>query len=407
MSISDTQSSRSSGWLQAILFNGLLILIPLLAARIVISAMSVQGFGAVPEPEAIAETREAIDDMFRNLPPAGADRRSYWADLIDRELRARDMASARGFLLGAPQMLDPSVAKAVKAAAESETTGVEDARIARAATLFLPNDVRARYERAERPLSVGDAEETPPPAADTQPARVTPRTSRFSMLGEPADLAALSKRWLQDESVSDFVVQITGLGLISEDVVESPVDVTLAASILKAAERAGRLHPSYERLLSQRLDAILPPETLRAELEAALDGFMSPDEAGERALAVFRETTNIEALPRLEEEFEQINRIADITSPSAATFLIEHARHSEDIRKARLVAEAGRERAAALSKELGPRVLGLAQSGLKWTRALVLQIMVLASLFAALVWVVFTVLARAFKRPAPLPAPLI
>ncbi len=426
MAYYQTGSNRSSGWIQAVVFNSLLILLPIVAARIVITAFSVQGFGTNPAPEAIAETRQAIDSAFQELAPRGSDQRSYWADLVDRELRAKDMSAARGFLLAAPQMLDGADTRAVQAAADAEISGTEDQRIARAAILFLPNDVRARYERAIRPPSIplpqpAEDEETTAEAesangTENDTATATPATapdpvrfsasSGFSMLGTYADLANQSRAWIRNEPTDTFLLRLTGLGMVAESTQPNPVDIELSASILKAAHRARRLDPNYLRFLETRMNAIISEDILRPRLAETLIEIEPSEVAGEKVRDVMASTIRQEGLPRLEEDFIQINRIAEITNPTGTITLIEHARTSEDIRRARLVAEAGGDRATALAKQLGPDTLDLARSGMKWSRLLVFQIMGLAAIAMALVWTMISTAMRSFSR-SPRPAALI
>ena len=54
------------------------------------------------------------------------------------------------------------------------------------------------------------------------------------------------------------------------------------------------------------------------------------------------------------------------------------------MRRARLVAEAGGDRASALVKEIGADTLRLARSGVQFTSALILQIMLLVAAAMAL-----------------------
>lgn len=226
------------------------------------------------------------------------------------------------------------------------------------------------------------------------------------MLGTYADLANQSRSWIRNEPTDTFLLRLTGLGMVAESTRADPVDIELAASILKAAHRARRLHPSYQRFLEQRLNAIISEDLLRPRLAETLAEIETNDVAGEKVREVMASTIREEGLPRLEEDFVQINRIAEITNPTGAITLIEHARTSEDIRRARLVAEAGGDRATALTKQLGADTLDLARSGMKWSRGLVFQIMGLAAIAMALVWTMITTATQSFSR-APRPAALI
>lgn len=392
-------SDTSSGWLQALVFNALLVLLPLVAARTTVEAFTPRAVGETATPEAIFETRRNVDTAFAALPPGSAERRSFWADLIDRELRERDMSAARGFLLAAPQMLDPADVRAVKAAADAETSGTEDQRIARAAMLFLPNDVRARYDRALRPPRVDVASEEDAPQAE--PASVAPARlrvqQRFSVLGDFGDLSDLSRRWIDGDRVDPFVLKLTGLGLIGPDHVDTETDIALAASVLKAAHRAGRLQPGYVRYLDQRIGSVISEDTLGPALNEAVGEFAPRGIAARRTEEAFAASFSPEALPRLEKDLKQINAIAEATSPANAIDLIEYARSSDDILRARLVTEASGDRASALASQIGADVLGLAEAGQAWTRDLVLKVMLLSALAMAGLWTAASVCFGAFR----------
>lgn len=419
------QSGRAPGWAHAIVFNALMILLPILAARIVIAAFSVQGFGATPTPEALSETRRSIDSAFTTLSPRSADHRSYWADLFDRELRARDMSAARGFLLAAPLMLDGDDSRALRAAADADISGTEDQRVASAALLFLPDDVRARYERSTRPPSmatpavVSPDEAVVPSKANGDPdpiedqrqvsasAEPTLRTarlasnSRFSVLGDFSDLADRSRRWINGERVDAFVLRLTGLGMVATSTREEPIDIELAASILKSAHRAGRLQPSYARYLDQRLNAVISENDLGPQLAAVFEDVSPRSVQATKVRDAFIATLRPDALPRLEEDLALITRIADLTSPNGAITMLEHVRSSEDLRRARLIAEAGGDRAPALAKQMDAKVLTLAQTGVVWNRSIVFQIMGLAAIGMALLWAAISALGKAFIRSRP------
>ena len=81
--------------------------------------------------------------------------------------------------------------------------------------------------------------------------------------------------------------------------------------------------------------------------------------------------------------------------PSGAVTLLESADSPEDVRKLQLIAEAGGDRAVALTKEIGPRVLRLAQIGIKWSMNLALQIMGLAAIGMALTWTALSAVSQA------------
>ncbi len=425
--------NASSGWLQAVIFNAMLVLIPVLAANVVAGVFSVREFPADPTIGAIVETRSEIERAFQDLPPRGADPRSYWSDLVDRELRARDMAAARGFLLAAPQLLDErdrtAIASASRENASNPRFSTQDERVAAAALLFLPNDVRARYETATRPPEIsfdtptalagtqdeaGNASDaadvSTSPVSDNQPGSASPRAvmtgtrdiaGEFSVLGRSEDLTRNSREWLANEESSDgnrssgFELRLTGLGLFADDMIDRPNhDFRRAASLLKSAHRAGRLTENYQAKLESAVDDVLPPATLRTRLTAAFEEPLPTSERSAAVEDVFRATLRPAAMDELLAEIHQINRLQDVIGPVASLGLIEHVRSSSDMRRVRLIVEAGGDRAVALEKQIGEDVLVTARTGVKLGRSDVLEIMGLAAAAMAVFWMALAALQR-------------
>lgn len=403
-------SGRSAAWFLALLFNGLLFLLPIIAARVVIIAFAGSGIGQAPTPEALTETRRNIENAFVRFAPNNEDRRVYWGNLIDRELRERDLSAARGFLLAAPQLLNRDDVKAVRAAAAAEITGTEDERLARAALLFLPNSISAKYEAASRPPSVvlpeplSETENTDTETQD-ESAEITPPQTRentsaptasFSVLGDLEDLAANSRRWINGDETDSFVLRLTGLATIEPELPDT-VNLVEAASILKGAHRAGRITPQYLAILESRLSDVIAERDLRPQVEAAFSEIAPMSVLGERVQAAFEASYSQSRLSRLTVEVELINRISDATSPAGAISLIEHVKSAEDMRRARLIAEAGGDRASALIKQNGADALNLAESGIELTTPLILQIMMLVAVAIALTLAFLAVVQRSFS----------
>lgn len=436
MALVKRHSARpSSGWLQAVIFNAMLVLIPVLAANVVSGVFSLREFPPEPTIESIVETRSEIEQAFRDMPPRGADPRTYWSDLVDRELRARDMSAARGFLLAAPQLLEERDRKAIASASSENGSNprfsTEDERLAAAALLFLPNDVRARYETATRPPSLEIASPPPPAggpedgenaddtASDATPdaplnmnasVRVRPEsiggdnTVAFSVLGRMEDLTRNSREWLAAEEYGNgardtgFDLRLTGLGLIADDVLQRPEhDIRQAASLLRSAHRAGRLTPRYQETLETALNAVLPPATLRTRLAAEFEEIAPISERSDAIAEIFRSTLRTEAIEPLLAEIRQINRIHEAVGPVGTVGLIEHVKSSSDMRRIRLIAEAGGDRTVALEKQIGEDVLGVARTGVKLSRSDVLEIMGLAAAAMAVFWMALAALQRSLS----------
>lgn len=409
-------SGRSAAWFLSLIFNGLLFLLPVIAARVVILAFSGEGIGQAPTPEALTETRRNVESAFENLRRGGQDADKFWSDLIERELQKRDLAAARGFLLAAPQILDKDDVNKLRAMANAEVSGTEDERLTRAAMHLLPNSVSDKYAAASRPPSVDvtspepveddieqDAQDTASetePNPDTVVRAVQPvRQSSFSVLGDLEDLASNSRRWVNGDESNSFVLRLTGLAAIDPETPPS-VSITEAASILKGAHRAGRIKSSYLTLLNARLGDVIPEDVLRPRLEEVLAEVAPMNVLAQRVKNAYAESFDGARLSRLTVEIELINRIADATSPAGAITLLEHVRSTEDMRRARLIAEAGGDRAIALVKLKGADALELARSGVSLTGPLILQIMMLVAISIALLMAFLAVLQRSISgRP--------
>ncbi len=439
MAIARRHSAQSSsGWLLAVLFNVMLVLTPVLAANVVAGVFSVREFPGDPTIESIVETRAQIDQSFSQMAPRDADSRTYWSDLVDRELHQRDMTAARGFLLAAVLMFDERDRKALESAmAENEKNPAyktADERAVAASLLFLPNDVRARYETLTRPPALlsatpivpdrqadpgapttastegGEATQQVPAEGDTKTLVIAPETSSapaaFSILGSLSDLTRNSREWLASESMGNglrddgFELRLTGLGLIGDRVIESPdVNIADAMSVLRAAHRAGGLSPEYRARLDSALDETLPPATLRTRLADAFNEVVPTDERSVRVALAFETTLRPQAARPLVEEARLLNQLTRSVGPVATVSLVQHVGSTADIRRLRLVAEAGGPQAVALEKQIGGAILDHARTGIKLSRQDILEIMGLAAAAMAIFWMALAALQRLLKRP--------
>ncbi len=412
-----SKTGRSSGWVHAILFNALLLLLPVMGANVTVSAFAARAFPAEPSASALTLTRARINEAFTAILPRSANRRAFWADLVDRELRGRDMGAATGFLLAAPYLLGEEDVKALRAAVDSVPSGSEDERLIQAALLFLPNDVRARYERATQgPMLVGLPEPAPEadppvedgegdmpatgPAAADQPAPtriVSARGPGFDVLGDWSEIARDSEDWIAGTQGESFALRLSGFAQITPGLGSlGPREVQEMASILKTAHRAGRLQPEYRAFLAGQLDRILPETTIRSRLADALEGVAPTSERGARVEAAFRESVNDSAVTPIAEEMRQIREISMATSATGAITLIEQVRDGSDMRRARYVAEAGGFRSVALAKQIGGEVLEHAHTGIHLSRETILQVMAAVAAAMALFWLTMAAIQRAF-----------
>ena len=394
------------------MFNSLLILTPVIAAQTLSAAFSGASFNEAPTLEAIDTTRRRMDEAFVELAPRnGADRYEFWHDIISRELAQKDVSAARGFLLAAPQMLARDEAAALRAAAESEEVGTEDERIAAAALRKLPTEVSLEYERArisERVIVAStlpadtETENVAETAAEgeTVPPEEQSVAQHFARLGTFEDLANRSQQWVLGDRVDPFVLQITGVALINASEAGAGADsVVRAASILKSARRSRRMTPEFTRYLQSKLDDTLSESDLKPAIELAYADLVPTNVRVERVRSAFTDAFDRRALTRLEADLAQIDRIGELTSPSGAITLLETVRDGADLRRARLVAEAGGDRSIALAKQYRDSgALSFADTGVQWTRHMVLQVMGLTASGLVMFWVMLSTIRRNFRR---------
>lgn len=422
---------RVATWRQSLLFNSILLLLPIMASRMVIGAYTSDLATDPMGLEARAETRSEIDKAFREIYADGTNQRSVWAGRIEDSLKSRDFAAARGYLLAAPLMLNRQDAAAVNAAAEAEQDGTSDQRLARAALLFLPEGTRASYERAVAPPPIPEAGQTDPAdtpgtsgngepveeavdvddipvGADTNaPVRLAVteaairndpfnETEAFFLLGDPSDLTRRTQRWLAGENINTIELKLRALGLIMyEKDTANTRDIAKAASILRGAVRARRLNDRFMRYMSERINDVLPDDRLRPVLEPVYAQITTTDQRTADVLAAFDRAIEPVALARLGRDMRIVAQIANLTNSSGAISLVELAETPEEMRRALLITQAGGDRSIALAKDMERDVFKLAQIGVQWSRALIFQVMALMALGMALVWTTLSTLTEA------------
>ncbi|WP_272988168.1 hypothetical protein [Hyphomonas adhaerens] len=409
-------TEKTSGWMQAVVFNSMLILLPVIGAQVLGAAFSGSAFSDSPGIEAIDQTRKNMDEAFASFAPRNpSDRYEFWYDVVDRELSQRDVAAAHGFLLAAPQMLDRKDVKELMVAADAERLDRADDRLTAAALRKLPTAISLKYEEAQVSERVVDVQsglvETPViDAADAGDAPLAgpevevsseraATESRFRLLGTFQDLAENSERWVRGDRIDEVALKITAIGLLEAETADGLSDANIrAASILKSALRSRRLTDDFQDYLSARVNAALPDSDLRPALEAALGELTTIDVRTERVKAAFIDSIDARGLQRLETDLEQIDRIGLLTSPAAAVTLIEQLEDSADLRRVRLIAEAGGDRAVALVKQSGAGALRIADTGVRWTIQMVLQVMGMTAAGLALIFVTWSTFRRNIRK---------
>ncbi len=424
------EASANRGWLLAILFNTLLILIPVMAARTIAGAYSGGAIAETPSLDAIAQTRIRMDEAFEDIAPRSAARRlPDWQNRVMDALEAHDYSTMRGYLLAAPQLLGRELGRQIIVRAEAEQHGSADQKIIRAALSKLPMELTARVEASGRLAAAADfsngeteadalplvsvEESAPAPETDEAAGESTEEVAvvtatlregevRFRLLGSYADLTVMSQRWLEGDRRDSLIVKLTGIGLRHDHSSDGRSDaLARPISVIKSAVRSQRLNPSMQAYLSERGDAAVPDSLLAPALSDAFRDIATRDARSERVREAFDLATHDAALMRLERDLQQIDRIALLTSPKAAIGMLEVAEDGADLRLIRLLAEAGGDRAAALVQLRGRDALQVAEPGIRWTRNMIIQIMLLTAAGMILFWIMLSTVRLYIRLPQP------
>jgi hypothetical protein len=407
----------------ALVFNAAICLAPIVAARAALTAYGERPVGYDGSQLSIEATRQAIDARFTRLAAVrGGDMREAWADWVREELAAGEMSSARGFLLAAPAMLRGPDAASLRERIRVATAGGEDALID-AAVSFLPEDVQAQFEDAtasvlDRLEGAALASSGPEPglSPDVQPGDVVispvsgegdsggiqlasvsssiDAAPEFSLLGDLRDLSYQASRWTRDPQFDEFAFVLSGVGLTLAD-----RSAREGASVLLSARRAGTLNPGFMQHMQRELYLATPPQRLKRLLGLDVDtgeGYfaLEPEAVG----TAFRESIAAESLEPLLQDLRNIQAVASETSPVSAVSILSRVQNSADLKRARLVAQAGGDRAVALARHDGDRLLDTARIVVQWTPALQAQLAALGVCFILLVVIALNVVWRSFPK---------
>lgn len=414
----------------AVMFNSLLILLPVIASNTVRKAYEGVGVAEQPTIDAIMQTSDRIGDEFEELAPNESSRKlPFWQDKVQRALEEKELDALRGYLLAAPSMLGNDLGKQVRARAEAESKGTADERMIRAALQKLPESVARSIEyeiglpqAAIAPPEAAEAAPAPEAEAGVTAAEVAEEEEsgevlqagarqeldwRFRLLGSYADLASMSQRWVSGDTSDSIVFKLTGIGMVQQGISDGLSDANIrAVSIVKSASRSKRLSPQFTQYLDDLTNAAVPQAALEPAVKDALSEVATTDVRGARVRDAFAASIDTRGLALLEGDLEQIDKIATLTSPSATLTLLSVVEDGTDLRRARMLAEAGGMRAVALVKERGHAALRVADAGVRWDNSMVLEIMSLTAAGLLLFWVALSTF-RIYFRKAPPKAELV
>ncbi|MFN7180057.1 hypothetical protein, partial [Hyphomonas sp.] len=302
--------SKRAGWMLAVMFNSLLILVPVIASNTVRKAYEGVGVADQVTAEAIEQTTLRMNEQLRELAPKEPDRKlPFWQDKVQRALEEHDTDLLRGYLLAAPSMLGNELGKQVQARAEAETRGTPEERIIRAALQKIPETVARSIEYQlglpQAPLvpeaaPPAESEDAAPDAAG-EPAEAEAEVLaagsrgeqdwRFRLLGSFPDLAAMAVRWSSGDKSDGVVFKLTGIGHVqqahSDGLSESNAR---AVSLIKSASRSKRLQPEFQVYLEDLTADAVPREALEVALKDVLQTTATTETRGLMVRDAFEDT---------------------------------------------------------------------------------------------------------------------
>ena len=411
------QKSRSPfAVFPALIFNSALFMAPILGVQAVATAFGHQRPAYEPTGDAVAATRKAMETRFQKLADAseGASR-EVWAEFVRTELEAGDVTTARAFLLAAPAMLDGNDGASLKARL-AVADGSGEQAVIEAAVAYLPEDVQIAYERQSvSVISMFDnAAPAPPPEAETAtpaqtpPAQIQTAMAReidvddsraeYRVLGDLRDLSLQAARWSRNDAIDEFAFTLAGVGLTLAD-----PQAREGASVLMSARRGKRLEPAFEIYFERKLYEAAPPAQLKRLLAGEFQSEFGYGTSGPAVVeSAFKSSVDRLALEAVLQDLRIIRDIARDTSPSSAVAILSQVKDGSDLRRAKLVAEAGGDLAVALARYDGENLLDSARTVIPWSNTLRMQLAGLAACLGILLLVAFNVLMKSFQRSRPI-----
>ena len=409
----------------ALTFNVAICLAPFIGARAISTAYGDKRPAYEATSEALAATRQAMDGRFQHLSSNGdAAPREVWSGYVREQLEANNMSAVRGLLQAAPAMLSGADGQALKARVAVDSESGEQALLA-AAVAYLPEELQDEYERrsasivsmfsntapadtvqgtAAKPGAKPDAKPGPvpavaDPATSAELIRIEEETGRqeFSVLGDMRDLAITAARWARQDKVDEFAFTLAGVGLILAD-----PEAREGASIALSARRAQQLDPAFELYLERKLFLAAPPQRLKRLLEGEFQSEYGYGTTGPAVVEnAFKSSVDRAQLEAALADYRILRDIARDTSPQSAVAILGQVKDGSDLQRAKLVAQAGGDRAVALARYDGEHLLDTARTSITWNNALRLQVAGLMACLGLLGFIAISVLVRSFTRDKP------
>lgn len=368
------------GWWSALAFNLGLLAVPVGLFLLVVAMDGVTLVRFEATPAALATARQSIERQAAALIPRDVDRKDALNMLVGREVADGDAEAARGFLMAAGAVLPgPESARLF----QSLKANHSDEDLAAAAVRFLDPGLASAYLRIQSGRASGGA------------------GAAFFLIGDERDLSVAARRWLEGSRTDEVSLLLSGLTVVDFSLdADSAAAVRVGASLLKSAKAAGRMSDAMSRSLTTALESAIPPTILRQQLEMA---FSQPGAMADEGLAVansFRASVAALSFQKLVSALRQLRGAAAYTSPAGALHLISQANRPQDFARLHLVAQAGRERAAAVAKRAPATgaFLDAAQVTWRFPPAVLQAMAILAGAILLLAIATLSVLKQAIGR---------
>lgn len=396
----------------ALIFNAAICITPFMASHVISTAYGDKRPAFQATPEAIAATRQAMDQRFQEIS-ARPDKasRDVWAEMVRTSLEDKEMRRVRGLLLGAPAMLNGKDGEALRARIAVASGAGEDALI-EAAVAYLPEDLQDEYERRTTPLqsiftASAPASAVPgatPPAATSAAAtslavaRGDDAPIELNRLGDLPQHTRTAVGWANDDHTDVTSFLLSGIGLILADP-EARAGASVAISTF-LTRKEGTV--PFKLYLQKRIEDVVPIAEMKRLLAAEFQnevGYTAKN--AEVVDRVFRTTIDKERLEPLLAEFRILREIAQDTSNESAVAIISRIKDRADVNRAQLVARAGGDRIVPLADYDGENLLDTARTTVTWTNALRMQVAGLVACLALLGFVAVSVFWKSFRRDKP------
>jgi hypothetical protein len=371
----------------ALAFNVCLVVLALASAVAFLLITRDRLYAYAYSPAGARAIAARIEQLNSSLIPIEFDRQQQWDNLVASELMQRDVAAARGLLLSARSVLSPQDVAELNRRAPP---GSNDARTELAALELLTPGTRARYESIVPLLSRrGNSGAASGVVSDPG-----------ALLGSQEDFEAIARAIIADPNSEPMQLVITGfhLGLGGG----MTPRMTEGAAVLMMASRRPDFPQQFGAQIRALIDGSLNIDAFRSTAMAQAQG----DAAGAFSISApsFSAAVDRSRADAARAVLDKIGAMSQAASRAGAVALLTHAQSLRDVPRLLLIAQAGRDRAAAAA-ELLPRdgaLLTTARGKLTITRDLGLAMAVaglaLLGALAAATVVILRILRRIIAR---------